>query len=298
MTAPSPARWQHLAAPQATRAPFPIRCASAIRWSRPFATAKTRTRPRPSTRDGSGTGVAGAQQLQGKELSYNNLVDLDACWDLAQEFTEPAVAIIKHTNPCGAATGTSTARGLHQGALNRPCLCLRRRHRRKPRDRRSCGRGDRETLRRGHRRARLLRRERWPALPPRRTCGWWWSNRLHAPGSSNRSPAACCCRMPIPGRSRRDELRTVTRRPPTAEELANLLFAWKVAKHVKSNAIVYARGGQTIGVGAGQMSRVDAARFGAMKADSAPRRHGGCLRCLLPLPGRPGDHRRRLARPL
>jgi phosphoribosylaminoimidazolecarboxamide formyltransferase/IMP cyclohydrolase len=63
-----------------------------------------------------------------------------------------------------------------------------------------------------------------------------------------------------------DELRRVTRRSPTAEELTNLLFAWKVAKHVKSNAIVYARGGQTIGVGAGQMSRVDAARFGAMKA--------------------------------
>jgi phosphoribosylaminoimidazolecarboxamide formyltransferase/IMP cyclohydrolase len=62
------------------------------------------------------------------------------------------------------------------------------------------------------------------------------------------------------------DLRTVTKRAPTSEELANLLFAWKVAKHVKSNAIVYARGGQTIGVGAGQMSRVDAARFGAMKA--------------------------------
>jgi phosphoribosylaminoimidazolecarboxamide formyltransferase/IMP cyclohydrolase len=63
-----------------------------------------------------------------------------------------------------------------------------------------------------------------------------------------------------------DDLRTVTKRPPTQQELTDLLFAWKVAKHVKSNAIVYARGGQTIGVGAGQMSRVDAARFGAMKA--------------------------------
>jgi phosphoribosylaminoimidazolecarboxamide formyltransferase/IMP cyclohydrolase len=63
-----------------------------------------------------------------------------------------------------------------------------------------------------------------------------------------------------------NDLRTVTKRPPTADEITNLLFAWKVAKHVKSNAIVYARGGQTIGIGAGQMSRVDAARFGAMKA--------------------------------
>ena len=57
--------------------------------------------------DGSGTGIAGAKQLQGKELSFNNLVDLDACWDLAQEFDGPGVAIIKHTNPCGAATGAT-----------------------------------------------------------------------------------------------------------------------------------------------------------------------------------------------
>ncbi len=68
------------------------------------------------------------------------------------------------------------------------------------------------------------------------------------------------------GRVAESELKVVTWRPPTAEELRSLLFAWRVCKHVKSNAIVYARDGQTIGVGAGQMSRVDAARFGAMKA--------------------------------
>src|SRR6202012_3012445 len=66
--------------------------------------------------DGSGTGIAGATQLQGKELSFNNLVDLDACWDLAQEFDGPGVAIIKHTNPCGAATGASV-REAYQKAL-------------------------------------------------------------------------------------------------------------------------------------------------------------------------------------
>jgi phosphoribosylaminoimidazolecarboxamide formyltransferase / IMP cyclohydrolase len=68
------------------------------------------------------------------------------------------------------------------------------------------------------------------------------------------------------GRVMESELKVVTWRPPTAEELRSLLFAWRIAKHVKSNAIVYARDGQTLGVGAGQMSRVDAARFGAMKA--------------------------------
>jgi len=67
-------------------------------------------------------------------------------------------------------------------------------------------------------------------------------------------------------RVQEDELKVVTWRPPTADELRNLLFAWRVCKHVKSNAIVYAHGGQTVGVGAGQMSRVDAARFGAQKA--------------------------------
>ena len=126
--------------------------------------------------DSSGTGVAGATQLQGKELSFNNLVDLDACWELAQEFTEPAVVIVKHVSGGLLLQDADTARVTES------------------------------------------------------------------------------------------ELKVVTWRPPTAEELRSLLFAWRVAKHVKSNAIVYTRDGQTLGVGAGQMSRVDAARFGAMKA--------------------------------
>ena len=79
--------------------------ASPIPSPRPCATAKTLTSAPPSTPMASGGGIATARQLQGKELSYNNLVDLDACWELVEEFEEPAVAIIKHTNPCGAATG-------------------------------------------------------------------------------------------------------------------------------------------------------------------------------------------------
>jgi phosphoribosylaminoimidazolecarboxamide formyltransferase/IMP cyclohydrolase len=104
------------------------------------------------------------------------------------------------------------------------------------------------------------------ASPPRRTCAWSKSTppprarrqaRFRRPAAAGRRHSAV---------RRRSELKVVTWRPPTAEELRSLLFAWKVCKHVKSNAIVYARDGQTIGVGAGQMSRVDAARFGAMKA--------------------------------
>ena len=80
------------------------------------------------------------------------------------------------------------------------------------------------------------------------------------------SPAACWCRTPTFARCRDSDLKVVTKRPPTPEEKRALLFAWKVCKHVKSNAIVYARDGQTVGVGAGQMSRVDSAKIGAMKA--------------------------------
>ena len=94
--------------------------------------------------------------------------------------------------------------------------------------------------------------------------------------------------MPTPARVAEAELKVVTWRPPTAEELRSLLFAWRVCKHVKSNAIVYARDGQTVGVGAGQMSRVDAARFGAMKGRAAAQ--ADCVAAsdaFFPVPRRP-----------
>jgi phosphoribosylaminoimidazolecarboxamide formyltransferase/IMP cyclohydrolase len=100
--------------------------------------------------DGSGLGVAGATQLQGKELSYNNLVDLDACWELVQEFTEPAVIIVKHTNPCGAATGATI---------------LEAYHRLQSRGGRRCGRGDCQTFCRSNRSSGFHRRR------PRALCG-------------------------------------------------------------------------------------------------------------------------------
>ena len=215
--------------------------------------------------DGSGLGAAGAAQLQGKELSYNNLVDLDACWELAQEFEEPAVIIVKHTNPCGAATGATILEAYRKAlecdpvsafgsvvginrevdgaaaeeisklfveAIAAPGFSAEARERF----------GAKKNLRLVQVKAALVR----PVVK-------------HVSGGLLLQDADT-------GRVTESELKVVTWRPPSAEELRSLLFAWRICKHVKSNAIVYARDGQTLGVGAGQMSRVDAAKFGAMKA--------------------------------
>lgn len=215
--------------------------------------------------DGTGLGVAGSTQWQGKELSFNNLVDLDACWELAQEFNEPAVIIVKHTNPCGAATGATILEAYQKALASDPVsafggvIGI---------NREVDGAAAEEI-------AKLFveaiaapaftsqARERFAAkknlrlvevrpAPPRPVV-------KHISGGLLLQDADT-------GRVTESELKLVTRRQPTAEELRSLLFAWRISKHVKSNAIVYARDGQTLGVGAGQMSRVDAAKFGAMKA--------------------------------
>jgi phosphoribosylaminoimidazolecarboxamide formyltransferase/IMP cyclohydrolase len=215
--------------------------------------------------DGSGLGVAGATQLQGKELSYNNLVDLDACWELVQEFAEPAVIIVKHTNPCGAATGATILEAYQKALACDPVSafgsvigC----------NREVDGAAAEEI-------AKLFveaiaapaftadARERFAAKKNLRL--------VEVRSAETRTVAkhvsgGMLVQDADTARVTESELDVVTWRPPTAEELRSLLFAWKVCKHVKSNAIVYARDGQTLGVGAGQMSRVDAARFGAMKA--------------------------------
>ena len=215
--------------------------------------------------DGSGLGVAAAKQLQGKELSFNNLVDLDACWELTREFDEPTVAIIKHTNPCGAATGATVLEAYQKALASDPVSAFGG----------VIGINREVDAAAGEAIAQLfveaiaapsftpealqcfsakknLRLVEVQAAPPRPVI-------KHVSGGLLLQDADT-------GRVTEDELDVVTWRPPTAKELRNLLFAWRVCKHVKSNAIVYARDGQTIGVGAGQMSRVDAAKFGAQKA--------------------------------
>jgi phosphoribosylaminoimidazolecarboxamide formyltransferase/IMP cyclohydrolase len=215
--------------------------------------------------DGGSAGVAHARQLQGKELSYNNIVDLQAAWDLALEFDEPAVAIIKHTNPCGAATGASVAEAYRRAleadpvsafggviGSNRPVDSEAAEEMAKlfveviaaP----AFAEGARATLA-AKKNLRLLEVTRAaPGLTFKQISGGMLAQDADV---HPLTPA---------------DLKVVSQRPPTEEELRALWFAWKVCKHVKSNAIVYARDGQTVGVGAGQMSRVDSCRIGAMKA--------------------------------
>src|SRR5271165_6401253 len=229
--------------------------------------------------DGAGAGVANARQVQGKELSYNNIVDLQAAWDVAQEFDEPVCAIIKHTNPCGTATGKTLAEAYVRAlecdpvsafggviGVNRPI--------------------DAEAAEEMHK--LFLEVIAAPAFDEAAKARFATKKNLRLvqvtdPRSPGRiRPAATETAQRnwvlknISGgllvqesdvRPLQDaDLKVVTKRPPTPEETRALLFAWKVCKHVKSNAIVYARDGQTVGVGAGQMSRVDAAKIGAMKA--------------------------------
>jgi phosphoribosylaminoimidazolecarboxamide formyltransferase/IMP cyclohydrolase len=219
--------------------------------------------------DGSGTGVAGATQLQGKELSYNNLVDLDACWELVSEFAEPAVVIIKHTNPCGAATGASILDAYVRALAADPVSAF----------------GGVIGINRAvdgpaaEEIAKLfVEAIVAPAFSPEALERFSAKKSLRlikiSPAHTNRILKQISGGLLVQSPDSRHiieaDLTTATTRQPTPEELRALLFAWSICKHVKSNAIVYARffegHGQTVGIGAGQMSRVDSARFGAMKA--------------------------------
>jgi phosphoribosylaminoimidazolecarboxamide formyltransferase/IMP cyclohydrolase len=215
--------------------------------------------------DGSGAGVANARQLQGKELSYNNIVDVQAAWDLAQEFDEPVVAIIKHTNPSGAATGKTVAEAYKKALEGDPVSAF----------------GGVIGV---NRRIDAEAAEEMQKLFLEVIAAPEFEEAAKAKFASKRNlrlvevqPANQRWILKnVSGgilvqdadlRPLKDaDLRVVTKRAPTPEEIRALLFAWKVCKHVKSNAIVYAREGQTVGVGAGQMSRVDSAKIGAMKA--------------------------------
>ncbi len=211
------------------------------------------------------SGAAGAQPLHGKALSYNNLVDLDASWQLGLEFEQPAVAIIKHTNPCGCAEGPTLADAYRKALACDPVSAF----------------GsviatsveiDTETAQEMSKLfveaiaapgfssgalAVLTRKRNLRLLAIERS----------APGTVLRSiSGGYLVQTEDRGETSPERFEVVSKRGPTTTEESALRFAWKVVKHVKSNAILYARDGQTIGVGAGQMSRVDAARVGAMKA--------------------------------
>jgi phosphoribosylaminoimidazolecarboxamide formyltransferase/IMP cyclohydrolase len=215
--------------------------------------------------DGSGVGVANARQLQGKELSYNNIVDLQAAWDLAQEFDEPVVAIIKHTNPCGTATGNTLAEAYKRAlecdpvsafggviGVNRPVDAQAAEEMHKLFLEVIAAPGFDDAAKAKFASKKNLRLVEVTPTNPK----WVLKN------VSGGMLVQDTDMRPLQDA----DLKVVTKRVPTSEETRALLFAWKVCKHVKSNAIVYARDGQTVGVGAGQMSRVDSAKIGAMKA--------------------------------
>ena len=227
----------------------------------------------------SARGIAQAEQIQGKELSYNNYNDADAALELVSEFRDgpPTVVIVKHANPCGVASADTLIEAYEAAlacdsvsafggiiAVNRPL------------DGRTAeaisgiftevvaAPSADEDARAVFAKKKNLRLLLTGELPdPAR------------PGLMMKSIAGgMLVQSRDNGRITRDQLKLVTKRAPTEQELEDCLFAWTVAKHVKSNAIVYARGGSTAGIGAGQMNRLESARIAAWKAKDAAEKAG------------------------
>jgi phosphoribosylaminoimidazolecarboxamide formyltransferase/IMP cyclohydrolase len=214
-------------------------------------------------------GLAAAKQLQGKELSYNNFVDLEAARSLAAEFRKPAAVIIKHNNPCGTAE-QETLRDAYLKAyacdpisafggvlaFNRAIDAATAEEVAKLFVECIVAPGFDEKAKSIFATKKNLRLLELPAggLEPGREL------------QIKRIFGGMLVQQPDLGEIQDTELRTVTKRVPTAEEMHTMRFAWKVSKHVKSNAIVFARDSATLGVGAGQMSRVDSVKLAVMKA--------------------------------
>ncbi|MEO1310953.1 MAG: bifunctional phosphoribosylaminoimidazolecarboxamide formyltransferase/IMP cyclohydrolase [Pseudomonadota bacterium] len=219
-------------------------------------------------------GVATARQAQGKELSYNNINDTDAAFELAADLDaeSPAVAIIKHANPCGVAHGATLLEAYEKALRCDPVSAF----------------------------GGVVALNRPLDLAAAEAISAVFTEVIIAPGASDEALALMAKKrnlrllltgaMPNPddaqmmirsvsggflaqGRDARrvdaGDVKVVTKRAPSDQEMADLLFAFRVAKHVKSNAIVYAKDGATVGVGAGQMSRVDSSRIAARKAEDA-----------------------------
>jgi phosphoribosylaminoimidazolecarboxamide formyltransferase/IMP cyclohydrolase len=226
-------------------------------------------------------GLASAKQLQGKELSYNNIVDAEAAWNLSKEFESPACCIIKHTNPCGAAIG-STIHNAYVKAYDADpvsafgsIIAMNQKV-------------DAETVNELVNVHKLfVEAVIAPGFDPEALSILSARKNLRLlqvePRASGESWAQFEIRKVSGGILLQDadnalvgtELRVVTSRKPTEKEYQDLYFAWRVTKHVKSNAIVLAEGGRTVGVGAGQMSRVDSVRLSIEK--SRPSAKGSVL---------------------
>ncbi len=212
--------------------------------------------------------LANFRQLQGKELSYNNIADSDAAWDCCRGFDVPACVIVKHANPCGVAVGATPLEAYRKAFATDPTSAF----------------------------GGIIAFNRPVDAEAAEALGGQFVEVVIAPGYDEPARKALAARQNVrlleiaPERelNRFDmkrvgggllvqtadafdvaELRIVTRKDPTAQQLNDLVFAFRVAKFVKSNAIVFCKGGATLGVGAGQMSRVDSTRIAAIKAKHA-----------------------------
>ncbi|WP_207484687.1 bifunctional phosphoribosylaminoimidazolecarboxamide formyltransferase/IMP cyclohydrolase [Arenibaculum pallidiluteum] len=222
-------------------------------------------------------GIATARQLQGKELSYNNLNDTDAAFELVAEFDRPAVAIIKHANPCGVAEGASVAEAYGRALACDPVsafggiIALNR----------TLDAATAEEI------AKLFAEvviapdadeAARAVLASKKNLRVLLTGALPDPGAKGPFVKSVAGGFLLQdrdaGRIDPGALKVVTRRAPSEQEMRDLVFAFRVAKHVKSNAIVYARDLATVGIGAGQMSRVDSSRIAAIKSAEAARAAG------------------------
>ncbi len=215
-------------------------------------------------------GIANYRQHQGKELSYNNIADADAAWECVKTFESPACVIVKHANPCGVAVDASLTGAYRKAFATDPTsafggIIAFNQAVDKAAAEAVSGQFMEVLIAPGYTAEALefLQKKanvRVLEVPPARAANPYDLKRVgggllvQTADARNVAPA---------------ELKVVTRLAPTAEQLADLLFVWRVAKFVKSNAIVFAKEGQTVGVGAGQMSRVDSARIAAIKAQNA-----------------------------
>jgi len=221
--------------------------------------------------------LAGYTQLQGKELSYNNISDSDAAWEAVRSFSEPACVIMKHANPCGAAIGVNS-----NEAYRKAFSC----------DPKSAFGG-------------IIAFNRVVDAATASEIGQQFAEVVIAPEYASDALAVFAQKKNLRvlvvanGGSHNDfefkrvggglllqtldtqlcpeeNLKIVTKKQPTSAQIADMMFAWNIARFVKSNTIVYARSGMTLGVGAGQMSRVDSAKIAAMKAEEFGHTLGGC----------------------